>query len=166
MTVSLSELLESKDNRRAKQQELINLYHLPVISLTLVMPGEEKRNQLTCKMASQATETIRKNFDGFIKADSEYDLETGFEAFFVITIDKYQAKRIACSIEDNHPWGRLFDIDIIGDDLTPITREEINLPPRKCLICNQEAHICMRNRTHDVAEILEKIQIILSKPLS
>jgi holo-ACP synthase CitX len=163
MEITLEELLESRDNRRIRQSDLIDMYGKPLISLTIVMPGPVKKNKLTSVIASNAVEIIKKEFASCLVTGAEYDLNTGFEALYVISIDKKEAKRIACAIEDGHPMGRLFDIDVIGEDKKPVTREQINKKPRKCLVCEQEAHICMRNRTHSLSEIMSVIESLVNK---
>lgn len=161
MRISLSELLQSRDARQAKQHRLIEQYRQTVISLTLVMPGSEKRNELTAFMSAKATEAIRQAFGTAIQLEEEYDLPTGFEALYLISMDPLQAKTMACSIEDGHPMGRLFDIDIIGADRIPVSRKHIGCPPRKCLLCQDEAHHCMRSRKHAPEDIVVRIKEII-----
>ena len=52
--------------------------------------------------------------------------------------------------------GRLLDIDVIRPDGTKIARTEIGLPPRKCLLCGQDAPVCARSRTHTVGELFAR----------
>ena len=163
MGVTLTELLESRDNRQLKQNKLIDAYGKTVVSLTIVIPGPVKKNGLTSLIASKAVELIKMEFAPYIVEDTEYDLNTGFEALYVVSIDKKEAKRIACFIEDEHPWGRLFDIDVIGDDKKPLSRGQINREPRKCLVCEEEAHYCVRNRSHSLDEILSAIENLVNK---
>ena len=40
----------------------------------------------------------------------------------------------------------------------PISREAIGLPPRKCLLCDLPARVCMRAHTHSQAELLNTIE--------
>lgn len=87
----------------------------------------------------------------------ERDLETGYEAYLITPTPLLEAKRIAVQIEDTHPLGRLFDIDIINADGVPVSRETIGEKPRRCLICEHEARYCMRMRWHTQEEIWAKI---------
>jgi holo-ACP synthase CitX len=164
MTISLSELLQSRDNRQMKQRELINIYQKPVLSLTLVMPGPVKRNEQTALLALIGVSAVEQAFGDSIVYAAEYDLPTGFEALFVVSEEKENAKRIACNVEDDHPMGRLFDIDIIGEDGLPVSRETVGRLLRKCLVCDNEAHACTRNQTHSLEEVLDKIEEIINPP--
>lgn len=163
MKITLEELLESRDNRRIRQSDLINLYGKPLVSLTIVMPGAVKKNELSSILASNAVKAIKKGFGSHLIKEVEHDLNTGFEALYVISMDEKEAKEIACNIEDEHPMGRLFDIDVIGKDKKPLSRENINKPPRKCLVCEQDAHICVHNRTHSLDEIFAVIKSLVNQ---
>ena len=87
----------------------------------------------------------------------ELDLETGYEAYLITPMPLLEAKRIAVNIEDTHPLGRLFDIDIINADGVPVSRDAIGEKPRRCLVCDHEARYCMRMRWHTQEEIWAKI---------
>ncbi|MDR1592248.1 MAG: citrate lyase holo-[acyl-carrier protein] synthase [Prevotellaceae bacterium] len=163
MEVSLQELLESRDNRQAKQRALIKKYHQPLISLTVVMPGTVKRNAHTLFLSRQAVDAIRQKLEAGIVTFDEYDLKTGYEALFVVRTDALETKRMTCRIEDEHPLGRLFDIDVITEDGLPLSREDAGYNPRKCLLCNQDARVCMRNRTHTSADIQNKVKEMIEK---
>jgi holo-ACP synthase CitX len=67
------------------------------------------------------------------------------------------AKHKACWLEDTHPLGRLFDVDVIDKKGLPISRSTIGEAPRKCLLCDHEARYCMRNHSHTQEELHHKI---------
>ena len=70
-------------------------------------------------------------------------------------------KKLMTEIEDGSRIGRLFDIDVIDVDLQPISRADIGMNDRKCLICGEPAHACSRSRKHSVAELLNEIERVL-----
>lgn len=114
------------------------------------------------KIASAAVSAVH---EAFSPAYEELrDLETGYEGYFIVDMDPMEAKRMAVSIEEEHPLGRLFDLDVIvsEDGVRPLGRQELGLPQRLCLICGKPARECMRARTHTTEELLEKIDSILS----
>jgi holo-ACP synthase CitX len=47
-------------------------------------------------------------------------------------------------------------------DAVLFSREDIGLPPRKCLLCDRPARICMRERTHSTEELLQEIERIVN----
>lgn len=150
--ITLKELLESRDARAARQGELLKQYPgRALVCLTVQLPGPEKRNANSLKIASAAVEAIEKSFRPVYKELK--DLETGYEGYFVVEESPLQAKKKAVEIEETHPLGRLMDIDVPGMD-----RTSAGLPPRKCLLCDNEVRYCMRAKTHSREELLKKIE--------
>lgn len=101
-----------------------------------------------------------------VKSDEcliERDLETGYEAYLITPLPLLVAKRIAIKIEDTHPLGRLFDIDIIDKDGVPVSRDRVGSRPRRCLVCDREARYCMRMRWHTQEEIWERINAMVDE---
>jgi holo-ACP synthase CitX len=124
------------------------------------MPGDVKRNHQSLAVAHAAVEALRKAFSDEIE---ERDLETGYEAYLLTPIPQLEAKRRVCNIEEEHPLGRLFDLDVITPEGTPIPRSAINRPPRQCLLCQQEARFCMRNHTHTREELQQRIDEMVTE---
>lgn len=163
MEISLDRLLASRDRRWHRQMELLKEHpNESLLCLTVIMPGSVKRNRLSLAVARAATEAIRVEFADSITQMEERDLETGFEAYVLVSLPTLEAKQIACRIEENHPLGRLFDLDVIDPTGTPVQRSAVGVAPRRCLLCNNEARYCMRNHTHSpeqlqnhIAEIVE-----------
>ncbi|MDO4217314.1 MAG: citrate lyase holo-[acyl-carrier protein] synthase [Bacteroidales bacterium] len=154
MTITLEMLLESRDARAQHQHNLMkNHPSSTLVCLTVVMPGNEKRNPETLTVAHAAVEALKQLLDQHIEYWEEKDLETGYEAYVLTELDAKTCKEMTCQIEDTHPLGRLFDIDVIAPNGIPISRTEVGHQPRKCLLCDREARYCMRNFTHTQDEI-------------
>lgn len=158
MEITLDRLLASKDNRKAKHAELMqNHPDLTLMCLTVIIPGNVKRNLYSLTIAQAAVGEIINTFDSAMCSMSVSDLDTGYEAYVLTSLSREQAKRMACEIEDSHQLGRLFDIDVILPNGEPMPRTAIGLKPRKCLLCDNEARYCMRNRSHTSQEIQQHI---------
>ena len=71
-----------------------------------------------------------------------------------------KAKKAAVDIEEKKPEGRIFDIDIIVPEKT-ITRSDLGLPSRKCLICDRPAKECARDRRHSYEELRSVIEKLI-----
>jgi len=125
------------------------------------MPGSVKRNEQSLTVAHAAVSEMRRVFDGETYSLEECDLETGYEAYLVTSLTETEAKTRCCDIEDKHPLGRLFDIDVIQHDGAPLPRAAVGRAPRKCLICDNEARYCMRNRTHTQEELHQHINRLI-----
>ena len=156
--VTLQQLLASRDERHAMQMQLIADHpHETLVCLTVVVPGSDKRNQQSLTVAHAAIEALQQEFQPLPGHLLQRDLPTGFEAYMLTSCNSTETKRRTCQIEDTHPLGRLFDIDVMASDGTPIARQSIGCEPRKCLLCDNEARYCMRNHTHSQEELWQKI---------
>lgn len=161
--ITLEQLLQSRDVRHQKQIELLKKYpNDTLICLTVIMPGSIKRNSSSLFIANKAVQSLKEAFEDNIVYLLENDFETGYEAFLITTTDTITAKKIVCEIEENHPLGRLFDIDVIDHNGVPIQREAVGRDKRKCLLCDNEARYCMRNHTHTTEEIIAKINQMIA----
>ncbi len=159
MEITLDKLLASRDRRVEMQQKLRERYpNLTLVCLTVIMPGNVKRNLFSLIVSQAAINTLLNKLEGNIVDVVTRDLETGYEAYVVTNLSQLDTKLIACDIEDNHPLGRLFDIDVLDVDGVPVKRETAGFQPRRCLMCDNEARYCMRNRTHTPQELNAKIQ--------
>ena len=185
MPITLDELLASRDARHAMQQKLMAEHSgKTLVCLTVVMPGSVKRNLQSLTVARAAVEAMRKAFgmkntDELMRSDElipetelltnelkaeageclvERDLNTGYEAYLITPLPLLEAKRVAVDIEDTHPLGRLFDIDVIDAQGIPVSRDRVGGQPRRCLVCDHEARYCMRMRWHTQEEIWARIR--------
>ena len=153
--ISLDQLLASRDNRRNRQRYLLNKYpNQTLVCMTVVMPGSEKRTHQSLIVAEAAKQQLQQAFDKHIVTWEEYDLQTGYEVFFMTDMSAMDAKRCVCRIEETHPLGRLFDIDVIKDDGIPVSRSAVGQEERRCLLCDHAARWCMRNNSHTLEELL------------
>ena len=177
MPITLDELLASRDARHAMQQKLMAEHSgKTLVCLTVVMPGSVKRNQQSLTVARAAVKAMRKAYNisddllpetelltNELKTNDEgclieRDLNTGYEAYLITPMPLLEAKRVAVEIEDTHPLGRLFDIDVIDKQGIPVSRDRVGGQPRRCLVCDHEARYCMRMRWHTQEEIWARIK--------
>lgn len=164
MEITLDLLLASRDERSRYQRELMESHpNLTLACLTVIMPGKIKRNSFSLTVAEAAVESIKAQLTQSIRLLEERDLETGFEAYVLTSLPPLELKKQMCVIEDTHPLGRLFDIDVIAHDGVPISRVQVGFAPRKCLLCNNEARYCMRNHTHTQDEIHQHIAMMVQR---
>ena len=159
MEVTLDMILASREARQKEQEYLLkHSYGSTLISMTVVMPGNVKRDEYTIKIAEAGIDALLNAFDGGINRIVQRDLETGYEAFLLVKAPLEETKRVVSLIEETHPRGRLFDIDVIGEDGVPVTRTGYGMTPRKCLLCDNEARYCMRNHTHTPEQLKARIR--------
>ena len=154
--VSLEQLLLSRDTRVAFQREWLGKHPgCTLVSLTVQLPGPEKRNDVSLAIGRAGREALEGRFPGCFVC--EKDLETGYEAYFSVPATPLDVKRITCEVEESHPLGRLMDMDVFGQDGIPVSRQEVGEEPRRCLLCEREVRLCMRSQTHSREELLREI---------
>jgi len=161
MAISLAMLLAARDHRRDMQLMLLHKYPgSSVVVLTVNIPGAEKRTSRSVAVGREGMKVLSTRFPVEPLFTTERDLPTGYEGYFVTTVPPEQAKRVCVEIEETHPLGRIFDIDVIGEDGIPLSRTDYGGSPRKCLICGNDARVCMRLRSHSTEELLNVINKI------
>ena len=164
MEITLDMLLASRENRQAKQQALMSAHPShTLVCLTVVMPGAVKRNLHSLIVANAALTAVLECFRQYLIDIEVRDLATGYECYLVVALEALEAKKLACQIEDSHPLGRLFDIDVLAADGAPLSREQVGDTPRRCLLCEHESRWCMRNHTHTQAELHARISEMIDE---
>jgi holo-ACP synthase len=159
--VSLDDMLLRREARAARQRALLECYGRPVVSLTLVYPGPVKdtadaRVVFEAGLAATASALARAGH-AVVAGESAY-LDTGPEALQVVDAEPLALKRILVALEQAHPLGRLWDADVIAVDGAGVSRRQLGLAARRCLICDQAAHACARGRVHALAEVQRAIR--------
>jgi holo-ACP synthase len=158
--VGLEQVLANRERRAARQQAALARYQSPVISLTLVIPGPRKDSP----EARFLLETALLALDGLLldrgwpvlMAEARFQA-TGPEALRAVAADPMELKRALTALEDVHPLGRLWDLDVIVPAVGALSRQSLGLPPRRCLVCQQPAHACARSQAHPLAALTTAI---------
>jgi holo-ACP synthase CitX len=163
MEITLDQLLQARDDRYARQLALTKEWpDRTLVCLTVVLPGPVKRDARSLKVAESAVAAVREVLAPVYK--ELYDLETGFEGYFLVDAPLLDVKKACCGIENEHPYGRLMDLDVIepvGETVVPVSRDRVGEEPRRCLLCDRPARECMRAHTHSFGEIVQTIDKIL-----
>lgn len=163
--VTLPQLLDSREQRAFRQREWLNEHSLPLISFTINMVGEVKQNTIAERAFNAGYQEILDEClsqDMAIVRLEKYTAVTGYELLIVAQPNEVKAlKRAMVSIEDTHPLGRLFDIDVIDIDGRPLSRDSLGLPRRRCLVCEDEAKVCARSRRHSLSDLIAKMSEII-----
>ncbi len=154
-------ILDSREKKSKKQGDLLARYKTTLISYGVNSPGIYKDSELYNNIFMVGYEKIldilRKN-DILIDYDRSFKKETGPEGYLAVDADARLVKKLMCEIENEHDLGRIFDIDVFDRDFNQLSRTELGLEKRKCLICDEEARSCIRTRKHSYQELIEKIE--------
>lgn len=157
----LMDILNAREERAMKQKRLIKKYNNSLISFTLNIPGALKDSPLYRDLHNEGMNTI---LDGLkehsipILHKEQIHKSTGSEGFIIADIDAKELKILTVDIEEHHSLGRIFDMDIFDFSHNQISRTDLDLSPRKCLICDKEVRRCMREKNHGYKELIAKIE--------
>jgi len=158
--INVYHMAEAREYRKKKQEELVRKNNYPLISFTLNIPGPEKNSPLYRKIHEEGMSAIKVALASEIVNIISRDEATGCEAYITLNLPADKIKKRTIEIEENHILGRIFDIDVIDTENQSVSRRSLNYPPRKCLICNEEAALCSRSRKHSVNELIAEIKLI------
>ncbi len=159
MEVSLHEILNAREARVQQQQQLLAEHGVPLLCFTMNIAGPVK-----------VTPLIRRGFyAGLALLDSNLpqekilfrenrELPTGCESIYAIALPAPELKSLCTHIEETHPLGRLFDMDVIDTDGIKLERKS----QRGCIVCGAPGRFCAASRAHTV----EQLQTVTTERLT
>lgn len=155
-------ILEDREKRYNEILAFIGEYDLPVLCSKLNYPGGNKNTKESSRAFEILSSIIKESFGTeivFLKKLTGFD---GSSILAVVNMHPLEIKKITCMLEDRSQLGRIFDIDVYVGDGSSIGREMIDMSPRKCIICEDDARICVRSRKHSLEETLNKVNDIIN----
>jgi len=162
---TLEDMLEARDARVSRQRAFLEKTGRPLISMTLNMAGPVKRTRLSSFFFQRELKNLEALLQG-MKADFEvivHSSHTGDEALLAVhALSAVEIKRFCVDLEEHAPYGRLLDLDVIDEKGLPMNRESLQLPERRCLVCEQPASICASRAAHDIKIVQAKTEALLS----
>ena len=89
----------------------------------------------------------------------------GAAAFYLIKDNPEDVKRLLCGVEDTHPLGRLFNLDVYTgyESNKKIGRADLGIKGRTCLLCDGQALDCVSGRRHAAGESVSRMLYIMWK---
>ncbi|AIO18764.1 2-(5''-triphosphoribosyl)-3'-dephosphocoenzyme-A synthase [Candidatus Izimaplasma bacterium HR1] len=156
----MNEILQAREVRAKHIEDLMIEYpNKTVIILKTNVVGEDK-NPLHLKfMCAFFNDIIFDTFKDKILVNGHQFSEDGNYCFFVVDEIGAMVKIRTIEIEEATPLGRLIDIDVYHKK--SITRQDLSCEMRKCLICDNYAHLCARQQKHPQIEIHNKMEEII-----
>lgn len=162
MEATLQEILNAREDRVRRQQELLATYKKPLICFTMNIPGPVKLDRdvsigffVGCRLLRDALPR-----EGILYA-RECRAHTGCEAYYVVDLSAKELKQLTVELEDSSPVGRLFDMDVLDIDGTKLSRESLGFPRRKCLLCENDAVLCAGRRAHPLEQLKDRTDFLL-----
>lgn len=150
---SLPEILDRREQRAQRQMALLQQGPC-VVSFSMNIPGALKAFPLAAAGFEEGLSKIRKAIPETCQLNClRSGGIAGEEALLLLEADPRDIKRAMIALEESHPLGRLWDIDVLGRDGQPLSRQSFGCPRRTCLLCGQDAKICGRSRAHTHEEL-------------
>lgn len=148
-------LLDAREERVNIQNDLLKKYNSTLICARINYPGIYKDNELTRDIMSVINEEIISSFESSILYENLSYTAEGPCFMLIVTLAPQDVKLTAVKIEDKHPLGRFTDIDVYShQDGNSLSRSQFGLESRKCYLCDDTAHNCVRSRKHSISEII------------
>ncbi len=154
--VTLSEVLAAREDRVARQAELLDAWGAPLISFTMNIPGPVKDTPLIRRAFFAGRAMLEEALERAhlpVRCRREKLAHTGCESYYAVAGDPLAVKRVCTAVEDRIPLGRLFDMDVIGPDGEKLDRSAVGGGDRSCIVCGAPGRGCASRRVHTVAEL-------------
>lgn len=158
----IDELLHDRENRYKFILKLIEENNLPVICGKVNYPGYEKNAVTAKRIFNILSEELYISFKDSIVTSKTMTGMDGKSLILVVDMDEIEAKKATVSIEEGSKLGRLFDIDIYSLEKGVVTRKELGLAQRRCIICDGDPWICRKLNKHLLSDLLSEIDKILN----
>lgn len=153
--LQLSDILAAKEARASRQAGMRAQYSLPLISITINIPGNKKDTTYARQLVDYAVEQINQSMD--VYAIERINPPTGPECLLAVRGIAREIKQRTIEIEEAELFGRLLDLDVFAADGTLFSRADHG-EGRKCLVCGGQAVDCMRNKRHSQEDLLAAVQ--------
>ena len=138
-------ILIARENRRKKVKIIAE--KTSAVTLKANIPGDDKNLPEGYLIVNYFIKKVMALGAKFIELEDSQD---GVTVYFSAE-DGKKIKNIAQDLEENHPLGRLIDIDVTPYlEETSLSRKRM----RKCFLCDNPAFVCGRNKTHKTTELL------------
>ena len=150
--VTSVELRAARDRRVLKKWELLTPGGgICLVEFSLNIAGAVKTFPFARAAFREEVRELSDSLSRFSVLKTEvYEKNTGDCAFFLLKSQAIQVKKFLVSVEESHPLGRLFNLDVCGPDGISVKRHDLGLLPRTCLVCGEDAHVCAEKKSHSM----------------
>ena len=150
--VTSEELRAARDRRVLEKWELLSAGDGScLVEFSLNIAGAVKVFPFARTAFREELRELQEKLGRFsIKSTKICEEPTGDHAFFLLDSPEIPVKQFLASIEESHPLGRLFNLDVCGLGGVPVKRQDLHLLPRTCLVCGGDANICQAKKRHSM----------------
>ncbi|PKL14234.1 MAG: citrate lyase holo-[acyl-carrier protein] synthase [Spirochaetae bacterium HGW-Spirochaetae-8] len=168
-TAGFQQLLADRETRASRIHGIIARTGLPLVELTLNIPGPEKLNPrlylLHRYLETRVRQLLHLHAILVVAEDRGYPKvgpctllslrPSSPSEWFAPAAFCQEVKRLMVTLEVDEPLGRLFDIDVFTPDGIKLQRTS---GLRQCLLCDAPAVVCARSGTHAIEELTTRIE--------
>lgn len=163
--VSAADMMAEREIRAANRADLLASYPgRTILTFTMNIPGPRKSGMdfyRAYRIGENAAEKAMKDDNIQVLYQKKRENFTGYTAFYVTDGQADQLKHAMMMIEQKHPLGRLFDLDVTAGNGQTLSRDGLGRKPRRCLICGGNAKACGRSRAHSARELSAAVERII-----
>lgn len=150
-------ILKDREEKQKKVKDFFNLY--PDDSLIVIkanIPGDNKNYPFISYLLKVFLNDLKTTYNFMtITYNSSFD---GPYYFCGIKGKNKKIKEHLIMIEETHDLGRFIDLDFFITPEHSQSRTLLGLPLRKCILCDNDAVVCMRKGSHTLDKLLDKIE--------
>ena len=163
----LEEVLTGREERAKKQRELLG-HGTFILQIILNIPGWPKHLDGEEKVIVKFHNYFIKSFSIKPKDETIFANGAGLCCLMLFDgskADALRAKLLSVKLEEEKRGGRLVDMDVIAKDGI-ISRTDLKLPQRKCIVCSNSAKSCAQSQAHTLEEVRAAAEKIASDFIS
>jgi holo-ACP synthase/triphosphoribosyl-dephospho-CoA synthase len=150
-------ILAAREDRIRQVESILNQGYPTVLVLKANIPGTNKNISEAKIIVNIFKHLTRKQFT--IHVESELGSKDGpYIIFGLRDTDANAIKKQCIEIEEQHDLGRFVDIDVFQNSFQSLSRLKMNLPNRKCFICDESVYYCIKSKKHDVETLVLHIK--------
>ncbi|MBW9150108.1 citrate lyase holo-[acyl-carrier protein] synthase [Clostridium sp. CM028] len=147
------DILLAREKRIEYQEELVKRYKMPILVVRVNYPGINKDNHYSQEITVIMDQIICKMLSDSINYKKIVTTAEGPIVIMCINKKARDIKSMTLNLEDNHILGRCVDLDVYDEKGRSISRRDFGLDMRKCYICEDVAHNCVRSKKHNKEEV-------------
>ena len=158
--VTLRQLLDSREARAEKQRALLQRHEGALISFTLNIPGAYKLYPLAVRTFDEGVRVVSRELESRHVPVAHHErvvAPTGCEGYLCVGANALVVKAMMMPIEDHHPLGRLFDIDVLDRRSGIVKGAALGRSPRSCFICGGPVWECSSRQAHPAEQLALRV---------
>ena len=147
------DILLERERRIEYQEKLVKQFKMPILVIRVNYPGIDKNNSLSQAITKIMEQEICEVLSISIHYKKNSTTAEGPIVTMCINMEARDIKAVTINLEQNHFLGRCVDLDVYDGTGRSISRQDFGHAMRKCYICEDIAHNCVRSKKHSFDEV-------------